>query len=454
MSQQQLDKEDNNGQLQLPLAKRNLEGDMCPVVLNRQLSDDNREQQSKHKENSNDGSLNWFDSIVSGNSETEKGIYSGSLQSLGLKMPSSQHCLKEKNSLRETKQAKLGKLLARVDPEGPSGQTVLQRQRAEKPTGSFSGAHKKGPEASCPTLSDSVITERASKKWHRENIKSVHGFCTSTPDPKARSPLASLSPRPEIPPQLPTRDLHVSSSHNELLMHGKLKNSARKRSRDQTKEGDMAGSSSELEILANSGPTAAKLTKFSFKQKPRLVHSVESNDHTEFPETICVPHSGTSNVSKGERTREECAEKNQLEQNNNVGNNSKEKQPCDNKEKQQNKVFSSSVTDKTRVGEEALSSLNPKNACSDTLAKLAQFSFVPRPESKPGSSASINITSNDEEKQGQPLKAQTESAGRRRCFELGKASVITGKSLFSITDFDDSMLDLDWDEEVQKKAKL
>ncbi|KAJ6655227.1 hypothetical protein lerEdw1_005571 [Lerista edwardsae] len=460
MSQRQLDKEDNNGQLRLPLAKRSPEGDTCPVVLNRQLSDDNREQQSKHNENSNDGSLNWFDSIVSGNSETKKSIYSGSQQSLGLKTPSNQHCLKEKNSLRETKQAKKGKSLARVDPGGPGGQTVasgLQRQRAEKPTGSFSGAHKKGPEASCPTLSDSVITERASKKWQRENIKSVRGFCTSTPDPKAGVALASLSPHPAVPPELPTRDLHMSSSHNELLMHGKLENSARKRNRDQTKEGDMAGSSNELEILANSGPTAPKLTKFSFRQKPRLVHSVESNDHAKFPETICVPHSGTSNVSKGERTREECAEKNQLEQNSSVGNSSKEKQPCDNKEEkkqQQNKVFSSSPTKKTRMGEETLNSLSPKNVCSNTLAKLARFSFVPRPESKRGSPASFNITSNGEEKQGQPLKAQTGSAGcRRKCFELGKASVITGKSLFSITDFDDSMLDLDWDEEVQKKSK-
>lgn len=442
MCQQKLDKEVSKGQVQLSLAKRKSEADSQPVVLNKQIPDENRvtEQQNRNNENSNDDSLNWFDSIVNGNGETEKTIDSGSHECLNLKTPSN------KRLVNKEKETKMGESLARITPGDHIEQAAVsgpQRQKAEKSTNSFLGTNKKGKEAPCPTFPDSMITERASKKWQRENIKKVHGFCTSTPDPKAGGPLASLSPHPANPPQLPARDLHASSSHSEQ--------SARKRSRDQTKEGDRAGSSSGHEILENS--KAPKLAKFSFRQKPR---HVENNDQAKFPKSTCSPHSCTSNDSKGERTREERAEKNQLEQNTNVGNKSKEKQPCDNKgkEQQQNQVLSSLPTKKTKMREETLNSPNTNKVSSDTLAKLARFSFVPRHESKPDRPASFNTNSNDKERPGQQLKTQAESAGcRRRCFELGKASTVPGKSLFSITDFDDSVLDLDLDEEFKEKFK-
>ncbi|XP_053138974.1 DNA helicase MCM9 isoform X2 [Hemicordylus capensis] len=451
--------EGNNIQLQPPLAKRNLEADTHPVILSSPVSDDSRvmEQQSKQSVNSDDSSLKWFDSMGS-NTGMEKNISESPLaktsqDSQPLKAPSNEPCCEEKNYLREAKQAKEGDSLARIAPGSPFGQTMvsgLERKKAEKPTSFPSGIGSKDSDAVYPTLSNLVITERASKKWQRRNIKSVRGFCTSTPDPNPGESLTSLSPHPAVVPQFPARDSNASPSHRASLIHQKLEIPNRKRSRDQTKLGAVAGSSDKPEILENSGATTSKIAKFLFRQKPKLASSFGNQDHAKLPETVCGPQKSTRNVSKGERPREDSSEKKQKEQNTNVGNSSKTKQPSDSqREEEENKGLSPSIKN-TIMAEEILDNPKTKKVCSSTLAKLAMFSFVPPLESTLNSPTSFN----DKERQRQPLKTHTESTGHmRKTFELGKVSRVPGKSLFSITDFDDSMLDFDWDEEIKKNPK-
>ncbi|CAB1340320.1 unnamed protein product [Coregonus sp. 'balchen'] len=100
---------------------------------------------------------------------------------------------------------------------------------------------------------------------------------------------------------------------------------------------------------------------------------------------------------------------------------------------------------------------HPKpTVAASTLAKLSRFSFtttkdqeVKTPKTTPTSGAqTVNS------------KVQTpagDSAGnpkKRKCFELGSKGPFSGFSMFSSSIFDYDDLDVDWDEESGKKAKM
>ncbi|XP_061479692.1 DNA helicase MCM9 isoform X1 [Rhineura floridana] len=456
-----LDKEDKNIQLQPHLVKINSDADMHPVFLSSQPSDDDRVtgQWSISSETNNDSSLNWFDSMIGTSTEAEKNIFESPVARMSptarmsLKVPSNKPGSKERNHLREAKQAKMGETPARVALGNACRQIVssLEGENATKTTNVLPETNDKCRNAAGCTSPDLVITQRASKKWQRANIERVSGFCARSPDSKAGGAPASSSLHPEVL-QCPGIDSNASPSHSVSLRQQKLATSTRKRSRAQTNKEGLTGSSNEPE-LEYTGPAAAKLARFFFGQKPKLARSSENENHAKLPKTLCSPHASTPNVSKEERPREECPEKNQVERNANVGNKSMEKQRCDDKkeEQQENKAFVSSSTKKAAIREELSGGVHAKKVCSSTLTKLARFAFRPSAESKPESPVSLNVPSNDKDRQREPLKTQTHSVGHsRKCFELGKAST-TGKSLFSVADLDDAMLDFDWDEEIKKK---
>ncbi|XP_042301657.1 DNA helicase MCM9 isoform X1 [Sceloporus undulatus] len=464
---QHLDKEGNHSdfQLQPPLAKINPTTDMDPVFTNSQMCDDNRiiELPCKRNENSSDSSLNWFDTLAGGSNEAEKStckspVVRPSQDHSSLETPSNQVCLKERNYFREAKQAETQESLTTVAAGNPYSQFVSHLEEADKPlTLSPRVSHKGLPSPPSPDL---VVTQRASKKWQRVNIERVRGFCASTPDPKTGNLPASLFSHPGIAPQSPIMDLKASLSHYVSSKYHELVTSTRKRNRDQAEKG--GEESSEPKILKNSGPAPPKLTKFSFKQKPRLSHTSENEAHARLPQTVCSPCSSTTSVLVEERSKKACSEEHQKEHDTNVGIKSMVKRPCDNKreEQQQNEMIAPSAMKNTSMGEEILGGLNTKKVCSSTLAKLARFAFMPPAESreeptesktKPHS-VSLNVSCKKEDRQKQPLKTQSDNAGHtRKCFELGKGSMVTGKSLFSVTDFDDTELDFDWNEDSQEK---
>ncbi|XP_034965068.1 DNA helicase MCM9 [Zootoca vivipara] len=426
---QHSDQEGNNIQLQ---------PDKHPIFPSSQTSDDNRvtKEWDKPSEGSKDSSLSWFDSMTDSNTEAEWSIYESPVARMSptartsLKDPHYKPCSKERNDLSEAKQ-----------------------------TTSFPpGASAKGPNAADCTSPDLVITQRASKKWRRANVEGVNVFCASTPDPKVDCSPTLFSPGPAVVPQHPRTDSGASSPHSASLRQQKSATSTRKRNRGQTNKG--AAGSSKLEILEDLGPAAAKLAKFQCKQKPKLPWPSENENHAQLPDTVCSPHTSTKTVSKvGKPRGEDCPEEHRKEQNTKVGNNRMEKLPCDNQreeeEEEQNDHSLPSSTKKARMREEVADGANTKKVCSSILAKLASFAFKPSAESKPKSPGLLHVTNNDRDRQREPLEAQTSNSmgHSRKCFELGRASTGTGKTLFSIADFDDSTLDFDWDEESKRELK-
>ncbi|XP_032999579.1 DNA helicase MCM9 isoform X1 [Lacerta agilis] len=436
-----------------------LQPDKHPIFSSSQTSDDNRitKEWGKPSECSKDSSLSWFDSMTDSNTEAEKSIYESPVARMSptartsSKAPHNKPCSKERNDLSEAEQTTPTTIaLGNACRQAASG---LEGGKATKLTSFPSG----GPNAAGCTSPDLVITQRASKKWHRTNIEGVNGFCASTPDPKVECSPTLFSPAPAVVPQHSRTDLGASPPHSASLRQQKSANSTRKRNRGQTDKG-AAGSSTKPEILEDSGPAAAKLAKFQRKQKPKLAWPSENENNAQLPDTVCTPHTSTKTVSKvGKPRGEDCPEKHHKEHNTKVGNNRMEKLPCDNQreEEEQNDHSLPFSTKKARMREEISDGANTKKVCSSILAKLASFAFKPSAESKPKSPVLLHVTNNDRDRQREPLEAQTSnSVGHsRKCFDLGRASTGTGKSLFSIADFDDSTLDFDWDEESKRKLK-
>lgn len=440
-------------------ARRHPEGDEHPGgFLSGQISDV-PPPQSKHSKNTSDVSLHWFDSIVGGRAKTEKDICElplarTSQDGLTFEAPKNKPYSKEKNHVIEANHAEMGESLKRAAPGDSCRQAIvpnLDGEKKEKSPSFPSRTSHKDPGAAFPTPPDLVITQRASKKWQCVNIERSRGFCASTPDPKAGSGLAPFSPRHTAAPRFPTKDLNVFPSHSSS-MNQKLVTSIRKRSPDRLKEGGASGSFDEPEIREKN----AKLAKFLFRQKPKLAKSSENENCDRLRETLCSPESITRKVSKRERTREKASEMDQKEHSINNDNHRMEKRPCiiSREEEQQRNTLSPPRTKMKGMREERAEGLSTKKLCSSTLEKLSRFSFIPAAESKPENPSSLIVSSCDKERPGLPLKNLTESTGRaRKCFDLGEASKVTGKSLFSLADFDDASLDFDWDEEIKKNPR-
>ncbi|KAJ7341882.1 hypothetical protein JRQ81_007523 [Phrynocephalus forsythii] len=445
---QHSDKKENN--IQLPLS------DTCPGSSSNQTPDDSKvtEQWSQQTESSNDASLNWFDSLAGGSVEAEKNTCQSpvpitSLNNPALGAPRNKACSKERSDAGDAKQAEIAESPPPTDLGNPCRQVISHLDGTVKNVMLPSGNWKQNLNAGCPSSPGRVITQKASKKWQRVNVEKVRGFCASTPDPKGGLSTASLPSHPVAAPQSPMMDLCASLSDNTFSRHQELISSTRKRSRDQS---ERRHQSSEPEVIENVGFAPPKLAKFSFQQKPRLIHAPKSEAHAKLPWTASsLPTS--RNVSTGRKEGEECSENRQQDRDAEAKEMRTGGPLCDNKREEEELNKAVAASKKTAVEEETLSGLKTKKLCSSTLAKLARFAFMPPTESKGEPLAPLNVTSRNEDQER--LKTQNDTAGHSgKCFKLGKAEMVTGKSLFSITDFDDTLLDFDWNEEIKKNPTL
>ncbi|KAJ8355910.1 hypothetical protein SKAU_G00187040 [Synaphobranchus kaupii] len=94
---------------------------------------------------------------------------------------------------------------------------------------------------------------------------------------------------------------------------------------------------------------------------------------------------------------------------------------------------------------------------SSTLAKLSHFSFTASSEDRPGNpEASACERTSSETGEGRDLAAGHAGSNprKRKCFEFGSKSIFPGQSLFSSSVIDDGDLDVDWEEESSKRAKV
>ncbi|XP_035276750.1 DNA helicase MCM9 [Anguilla anguilla] len=92
-----------------------------------------------------------------------------------------------------------------------------------------------------------------------------------------------------------------------------------------------------------------------------------------------------------------------------------------------------------------------------TLARLSRFSFTACSEEGPEKpEAAVSERASSETGQGRdPAPGHDGSNPRKRkCFEFGSKSILPGQSLFSSSVVDDEDLDVDWEEESSKRAKV
>ncbi|XP_050805429.1 DNA helicase MCM9 isoform X1 [Gopherus flavomarginatus] len=505
MSQTELsDQQGNNCKQQNSLVKGRSKADTHLEPSTCQAAGKNRDTNnlSKHNDSRADGSLTWFDSMVDDNMNAEESVQQSliptrPLDNLALKTMNDKSCSKEKSDSRQSRETGMGQSLATVDLSGTSRQDVvsgIDEKRTKGHINLYSEANIKDPASENASVPDSVVTQQVSKRWQRLRTERAHNFCASTQDPKADTLPSPLSFPSAADTQVPSGDMNnvcaIGRSRNNVpVVADKQITSMRKRNKDQTVKEAMATGYNEPEIIESEGPPVAKLAKFSFRQRTKFVHPSESKSNAELPpsqsEAVFTPHRILRTVAEGEQPEEECYRPAKHQKKLiSLGNSSLEKRPLDNKrkEQQQNETLQREIkeattghsetkqisdirhhagltptAEKSRKGEEMPGGLSTKKVCSSTLAKLARFSFISPPESKSENPPSLNVTSNSKESQGLPLKTHSEStSSKRKCFGLGSASnknVVTGKSLFSISDLDDATLDFDWDEEIRKNPR-
>ncbi|XP_026522043.1 DNA helicase MCM9 [Notechis scutatus] len=453
---QHSEKEENNNQLQPLSAKISSDADTHLGFPTRQVSNDAqvREKSKSLNETDSDDTLNWFDSIAEGNMESEKvscnfPVAVTSQDNPALEATNSRSS-KKTNCLRESEQTKKRESVTKKYQGNSCIQTIFALERTQKPINSPSGTVHKGSDAT-PSTPNLIITQRASKKWQKRNIESIKRFCMNTADSKTEDTQSSLSSHSAIIPDCPEKDTGASLCHSVPSRHLTSTSLNRKRNRDQTNK---VRNCNEPVIPEKSEAAPTKFAKFSFQRKPKLSLSPENEERQTLQETIYNPDLFTQSTSKGENLREEDPDKHQESNSLNPGNTAKEKQACKNKKEEDKpkptKATAISFTNTSGTRITNLDGQNSRKVCPSTLAKLAKFAFIPSDESP----VSLNITTNEKVRERQPLKTQKDCAEpTRKCFELGNIHRISGKSLFSVTDLDDALLDFDWDEEIQKYAK-
>ncbi|KAJ8275120.1 hypothetical protein COCON_G00097450 [Conger conger] len=97
------------------------------------------------------------------------------------------------------------------------------------------------------------------------------------------------------------------------------------------------------------------------------------------------------------------------------------------------------------------------SVASSTLAKLSRFSFAGSSEERPGKpEATVCERANSETGRGHDLAPGHDGNNprKRKCFEFGSKSILLGQSLFGSSVIDDGELDVDWEEESSKRAKV
>ncbi|NWR74942.1 MCM9 helicase, partial [Centropus unirufus] len=465
----------NNSRPQPPVPEGSSEGDQHGESMHDPVQGKNgiTKHLIKHGRRGGDGSLMWFDSVEESNTDAEEPsqkspVLKTSPNNLASKPLSKTSCSGQGSAPVPRKGNGIGESLAAVNLLAALEQdrgSKTSRKRTEGDNCCSSGAGVQGPAS--PSVQDSVVTQRVSKRWQRLHTEKSQAFFTSTPEPEPKA----------LPSGLPTPGLPELSSHADSLLGeeesciAEAANTAtvpmRKRSRDQVVKETKAAGSPEPEILDSESPPTAKLAKFSFRPRTKFHHSTEkkNEEFSPFPsETIFKP----GEQRQGEQLPEErCPPGTSKMTLTRLRKSSLEKGLIDNKgrEEQQNRslekesrgsatkgldssfdAVSSPATGKGWGGER-LGGPSTGKVRSSTLAKLSTFSFAPHPESKSETSPALKVDT-DRESHSPVLRGHVSNPSRRKSFALGNAanaSTVTQKSLFSIAELDDAALDFDWD---------
>ncbi|KAG8444606.1 hypothetical protein GDO86_009679 [Hymenochirus boettgeri] len=286
-------------------------------------------------------------------------------------------------------------------------------------------------------LPEQIVTEHVSKKWQKLNQKILCG----------ESSFDVLSDQPF------NRDNSLGAICIRDPVHSTPAASKRKKKnfiQEKEKRLDIEDTEASEKL--------AQLAKFSFKQPSKLVHSLavgsdeifcidkrekksfilqDSSEKKDTPVVKLrklvqaplneVKSNDASDVTRQKSFIETAPDQIMMTRKNNF---------------QSNQAIFPACEVKTNQG------LDGRKVSSSTLAKLARFSFSHPPENKV--SDNLNLSKSNEE----CTVLRTENTnGKRKCFEIDHPtgqSTITSKSLFSTTDLDEEILDVDWEVEVKR----
>ncbi|XP_032130823.1 DNA helicase MCM9 isoform X1 [Sapajus apella] len=412
-----------------------------------------RKHSAEHK-NSRDDSLDWFDFMAAHQNEPKNMV----LVSPYPKTPGENMVSKISNSTSQGKEKSKPGQRSKVDVGLlPSpGETGAPRR-----PDNVEGKKKKrlaldSEAAVCADKSDSVLIHHVPRNLQRLCNERAQKLCRNSTRVPAQYTLPSH-------PQ--STSMH---SPDRTLESPKRK---RPKSLVQVEE-------SSVENVKPAGSTVAKLAKFTFKRKSKLIHSFEDPSRVSPGATKIAAHSpkisqcGTrrdaalpvkgperltpapgnriSEQPQGEtkkvpqqppekrRPREKvmCApEKGIIQPELDLGNET----GCAHLGDKREEVSGSNKSGKVHVG---------------TLAKLANFCFTPPLESKSKYPPPERENRGERGPSSPPITTAPVGGSKRKSFQLhGSAEklILPKKSLFTLPELDDEAFDCDWDEEMRKK---
>ncbi|VFV25040.1 dna replication licensing factor, partial [Lynx pardinus] len=413
----------------------------------------NRKHLPEHKY-SKDESLDWFDCIAAHQIEPKNTVpvspkTTGGKMALKIFRNKSQG--KERNEPGQRSKLETGQLLAPGEAEAPSRPDNVEGKEAKKAAMVSEMAVPAGEP-------DSVLMHHVSRKLH-----TLH---------KARA--QELYRNPSRAPSRPTGSHPRSGPVHSPQGAWETPKRTRQKSLAQREE-------PELEYAESPGPPLAKLAKFTFKPKSKLIHSPEDHSHVSLGTTeVAVPGPETPHVASRDSTSpvkgpQKLASPSGSRNSNQPQSEAKQvsrKPPEEDRSREEskhvperrtiqpevelgNKTEHSHLTCQRDRKEEVSSSNKSSKVHSCTLAKLANFSFTCPSESKPESLPPPESVNRGERGPRPPPGTAAPVPGKkRRTFQLEGSTerlALSKKSLFSLSELDDEALDFDWDEEMRKK---
>ncbi|XP_032952618.1 DNA helicase MCM9 isoform X3 [Rhinolophus ferrumequinum] len=419
----------------------------------------NRSTSRKHsaEHERKDDSLDWFDSMAIHQIEPKNTVPvspgpTTTGTKMALKISNNKSQGKEKSEPGQKSKLETGQLPAPGETEAPLRPDSVESKKDKK-------AAVVSEAAVTAAEPDSVLTHHVPRRLHRLRTERAQEQCLNP----TRSPAQPTGPShsPCIPVHSPERALETPK---------------RKRQKSLTQAEE-----SELESVESLDPPVARLAKFTFKRKSKLIHSPEDHIHvspgtTEIavqshkisqtrtrreaallvkgPEKLTSP-SGNGSSSQVQRKAKEVSQQPPEED----GSRERRKHDPDRRLGQPAFEFRTETGHLRltcgRGKEEALSCNNQSSRVhAYTLAKLANFSFTSSSESKSESPLSERKNWGETGASPPPTTTATMFGKKRKTFQLeGSAErfILSEKSLFTLPELEDEALDFDWDEEMRKK---
>uniref|UniRef100_A0A8C9HT33 DNA helicase MCM9 n=1 Tax=Piliocolobus tephrosceles TaxID=591936 RepID=A0A8C9HT33_9PRIM len=414
-----------------------------------------RKHSAEHK-NSRDDSLDWFDFMATHQSEPKNTV----LVSPHPKTSGENMASKISNSTSQGKEKSEPGQRSIVGVELlPSPGETGAPWRPENVEGNKKKRLALDPEAVSADKPDSVLTQHVPRNLQKLCKERAQKLCRNS----TRVPAQCTGPsHPQSAP------VHRPG--------GMLDSPKRKRPKSLAQVEEPA-----IENVKPPGSPVAKLAKFTFKQKSKLIHSFEDHGHVSPDATKIAVHS--PKISQ-HRTRDTalpvkrpdkltstpgCRISDQLQ-----GETKEVSQQPPEKHRRREKVMCAPekriiqpelepgnetgcahLTCERDKKEEVSGSNKSGKVHACTLAKLANFCFTPPLESKSKSPPSERKNQGDRGASSPPTTTAPVGVSKRKSFQLRRSTeklIVSKESLFTLPELGDEAFDCDWDEEMRKKS--